>query len=346
MDGAPTGRSDCATIPGVKGSRFQRELAASQWPLSCAQLGALGVTRGRYRGPRFRQVQYGHYAPAVEDPTNLTAAQRILDATPLLVPGAAFGGWAAAYVHGVDWLDGRTVQQKHIPIDLISDRLRRRSTKAITYRQAPLSAADFTDISGLPVTVPLRTAYDGARWSPSVEEAVVFLDAMLAFQEVGLEALQTYVEDRAGRGIEQARQAMSLCRPGVASPWESRLRYCCQIHAGLPEPMINVPLFDAADGSFLGIPDLFDPDAALAMEFDGEQHRTRHQHRRDNLREEGLERANVTVIRVDSLDLMHDRRALVRRILDGRQRGLRRDRRFDRWTLTEPGWWLARHARR
>lgn len=269
-------------------SRFQRELAAAYWPLSCAQLAALGVTRGRYRGRRFRQVQYGYYAPAVEDVTKLTAAQRILDATPLLVPGAAFGGWAAAYVLGVDWIDGRTVRQLDIPIDVISHRLRRRSTHAMRYRQAPLSGADIINISGLPITVPLRTAYDGARWSPGVEEAVAFLDAMLAFNHVDLEALESYVANRAGRGINQARQAVSLCRPGVASPWESRLRYCYRIQAGLPEPLINVPVFDDK-GSFLGIPDLFDPESALAVEFDGEQHREREQHRKDNLREEGLE---------------------------------------------------------
>lgn len=329
----------------MKASRFQRELAAAYRPLSCAELATRGISRGRYRGPRFRQVQYGYYAPATEDVTRLTTAQRILDATPSLVPGAAFGGWAAAYVHGVDWLDGRTVRQQDIPIDLISDRLRRRSTEAMTYRQAPLAGADVVNVSGLPVTTPLRTAYDGARWSLSPEDAVVFLDAMLAFHQVDREALVSYVGNRAGRGIEQARRAVALCRPGVASPWESRLRYCYRIEAGLPEPLINVPVFDD-DGSFLGIPDLFDPESALAVEFDGEQHREREQHRKDNLREEGLERANVTVVRVDSLDLMRDRRGLVRRMHDGRQRGLRRDRRFDRWTLTEPGWWLAGHARR
>lgn len=54
------------------------------------------------------------------------------------------------------------------------------------------------------------------------------------------------------------------------------------------------------DGSFLGIPDLFDPDSALAVEFDGEQHREREQHRRDNLREEGSHRARLVARRACS----------------------------------------------
>ena len=35
-----------------------------------------------------------------------TPAQRILEAVPLVPAGGAWTGWAAAYVHGVDYLDG------------------------------------------------------------------------------------------------------------------------------------------------------------------------------------------------------------------------------------------------
>lgn len=289
-------------------------------------------------------MQYGYYAPALPDGSAPSTAQRILDATPLLIPGSAFGGWAAAYMQGVDWLDGRTIRQRDVPVDLVSDRLHRKNTGRISYRQAALPAAEITTIAGLPVTTPLRTAFDGARWSVSVEEAMVFLDGMLAFGRIDRHALDDYLESRTANGIERARQAAALCRPNVASLWESRLRYTFQVHAGLAEPMINVPLFDP-HGTFLGIPDLFDPEAALAVEFDGEQHREREQHRNDNLREEGLEQANVTVVRADSLDILRDRKRLVTRIQDGRRRGLLRNRLFDRWTLTQPTWWLRRQLR-
>lgn len=65
---------------------------------------------------------------------------------------------------------------------------------------------------------------------------------------------------------------------------------------------MNPPVFDLA-GNFLGIVDLLDVEAGLALEFDGQAHRLRGQHRHDNIREERLEHANLVVCRVDSLDL-------------------------------------------
>ena len=75
-----------------------------------------------------------------------------------------------------------------------------------------------------------------------------------------------------------------------------------QLQAGLPRPLVNRPVFDL-DGRFLGIPDLLDPEAGLVTEFDGRLHRERRQHQTDNIREEKLEGSNLTVCRVDSLDL-------------------------------------------
>ena len=59
----------------------------------------------------------------------------------------------------------------------------------------------------------------------------------------------------------------------------------------------------APDGRLLGVADLFDPEAGLVTEFDGQDHRRRRQHRADNPREEELEAANLVVCRVDSIDL-------------------------------------------
>ena len=61
-----------------------------------------------------------------------------------------------------------------------------------------------------------------------------------------------------------------------------------QREAGLPRPAVNVPIFDRNEG-VLGIADLFDDEAALVTEFDGQDHRRRRQHRRTTLREESLE---------------------------------------------------------
>lgn len=114
------------------------------------------------------------------------------------------------------------------------------------------------------------------------------------------------------------------------------------LQAGLPRPLVNVPLF-TPDGRFLGIPDLLDPEAGLVTEFDGQDHRDRRQHRADNIREEKLEGANLLVCRVDSLDLQSPL-PLEDRLQARYQQATRRDRSRDGWTLEQPLWWRRKHA--
>ena len=140
--------------------------------------------------------------------------------------------------------------------------------------------------------------------------------------------------------MTQLRAALALANARSASPWESRLRMFYLLRARLPQPLVNVPVFDLS-GNFLGIPDLFDPEAGLATEFDGQDHRRRDQHRADNIREEALEVVNLAVCRVDSLDTRQP--GPLRERLRGRHaQGMRRDRSQDRWTLVEPPWWQPR----
>ncbi len=144
------------------------------------------------------------------------------------------------------------------------------------------------------------------------------------------------------RGVNQVREALSWVDGRSASTWETRLRmfYCRQ--AGLPRPQVNVPIFDL-DERLLGIADLFDEEAGLVTEFDGQDHRRRRQHQGDNIREERLETTNLTVCRVDSLDLRQPG-PLAERLRARRAQGMHRDRRYDRWTLVEPEWWHRRRA--
>lgn len=317
-----------------------------------------GVGRGSLQGNAWRRVARGFYVPAsagwicdnADDgsrPERLSTAQRILDATPRLSGRAALGTWAAAYVHGVDWLDGRSPHtMTDLPVDIIAPDLKRRSTRDIKYHGSELAAMDRVSKDGFPITSMVRTAFDGARWADSLEEAVVFIDSMLAFGKLHLPRLNDYVVEHTGwPGVEKAAAAARLARFGVRSGWETRLRMCWLIDAHLPDPLVNVPIFDRSE-KLLGIADLFDPDSGLVAEFDGEQHREPGHHRKDNIREEELESANLVVVRSDKVDVRTDRPQLISRLIDGYRRGQRRDRRWDRWTLTQPDWWLTRQSRR
>lgn len=246
-------------------------------------------------------------------------------------------GWAAAFVHGVDWLDGRGVDGRHLPVPLcVGPDVRRRSTERLVYTRARLSPTDKQVRFGLPVTSPMRTALDCARWAVDLEEAVVALDALARFDLVNLSSFAQYVADSPRVvGIRQVRQALTHAEEGVRSAWESRLRMDAVLEAGLPRLLVNPAVYDDR-GRFVAIPDLLDVEAGLMLEYDGSGHRERQQHNADNVREEALERVGLTVVRADSLDYRQRRAQLVSRMRDGRRRGLDRDRRRDHWTLAGP----------
>ena len=320
--------------------RFRSELPTAQPPTRFGVLTGQGVGRGSLVGSSWIRSSRGFYRPvSAESPT-----QRILDAVPLLGASGTIGGWAAAFMAGADWFDGiNPYTGSPFPVDVLSPDLKRRSTGLVRYRTAQLGADDVLELDDIAtITVPLRTAFDLARWAPTLEESVVALDGMLAQLGVSRAELSEYViRHHHLHGGERVAQAAIWAEPGVKSLWETRLRMCYRQQAGLPAPLINQPIFDL-DGKFLGAPDLFDPEAAVASEFDGEYHRDRLRHRADNLREEDLEEANVTVQRVDSIDLIRDRTPLSKRLQRGYQRGRRRDRRHDSWTLEQPDWWRRR----
>ncbi|HEY0237419.1 MAG TPA: hypothetical protein VGC37_02125 [Friedmanniella sp.] len=192
------------------------------------------------------------------------------------------------------------------------------------------------------LTSARQTAEDLAREAPNLTEAVVALDVLVRAGLVRQQVLEAELGAcTGGRGARQARAAAALCRTGVRSPWETRLRLFV-LELGLPEPLINVPVFDLG-GGFLGAPDLLDVEAGLAIEFDGAGHREREQHRNDNVREEGFEHGGLVVARADSLDLTVHRAELGPRLRAAHADALR-NRRPVRWTLAEPSWWRGMPA--
>lgn len=125
-----------------------------------------------------------------------TSAQRILEAVPLIPPTGALAGWAAAYVLGVDMLDGLdpfTLAPEILTVSLGST-AGRVNHHQIRYVRDRLLPTDRLLHRGIPVTSPTRTAFDGARWAPDLVEAVVFLD------QVG-HALDLRLDELAGRCV-------------------------------------------------------------------------------------------------------------------------------------------------
>lgn len=110
------------------------------------------------------------------------------------------------------------------------------------------------------------------------------------------------------------RRAIELASGEGESPMESRLRVLL-VTDGLPKPAVQSSLYDEA-GVFIARPDLYYPEARLALEYDGATHRT--SLATDNRRQNRLIEAGYRVLRFTAGDISYRPAsvvALVRRAL-------------------------------
>jgi hypothetical protein len=118
------------------------------------------------------------------------------------------------------------------------------------------------------------------------------------------------------RGVPRLRRAVQLVRAGTDSPAETTTRVIL-VRAGLPEPVIGHKVFDG--DRYVGRPDLAYVKERIALEYEGDLHRTdRQQFRRDIERKELFHDARWRTIRVTADHHMNppilvrrERRALV-----------------------------------
>jgi hypothetical protein len=211
-------------------------------------------------------------------------------------------GFAAAALHGSKWVD-----DVHV-VDLIHDNWR--SPPGIQIHGDRIAKDEIDQVAGMPVTSAARTALDFGCWYPTVS-AVAGIDALAGVVEIKAADVELLVRRYPGRrGVARVRQATELFDPGAQSPKESWLRVVL-IQAGLPRPQTQIPVLDDF-GRPIAYLDMGWEDVKVAVEYDGEQHRTdRRQYSWDVKRLAALERLGWIVIRV----LAGDRPAeIVRRV--------------------------------
>jgi hypothetical protein len=193
-----------------------------------------------------------------------------------------------------------------------------------------LASGERTQVDGIPVTTPVRTAFDLARTS-DVDDAVAGLDRLRALGLLDVEELAGLVRGRPGwKGVVAARRALALSADGVESPQESRMRLVW-LAAGLPVPLCNPVVLDA-DGRFVARVDVLDPSSGLVAEYDGAVHSAADRRSADADRQERLQAAGIEVLRATSTDLATptSRARWQSRAVAARTRALARHR---RWTL-------------
>ncbi|MCZ7435373.1 DUF559 domain-containing protein [Micromonospora sp. WMMC241] len=220
-----------------------------------------------------------------------------------LPPGAALAGRSAAWLLGVDLLargDRVTV--------LLPTGARLRPHPRLSIVRSPLPGADRRWFAGLPVTTPLRTAFDLGRQGARAE-ALVAVDALLRRQVVKLPALRAYAADRPGwPGSRLLREVLALAEPLSESPMETRLRLLL-LDAGLGPLTAQHEV--RGGGRFLARVDLAWPALRIAVEYDGDQHRERARFRRDVARLNALRSAGWIVLRFTADDVLRRPEATV-----------------------------------
>ncbi|OBJ51936.1 hypothetical protein [Mycobacterium sp. 1423905.2] len=196
-------------------------------------------------------------------------------------------GRAAAALHGAKWIDD------FIPIEVIG--MLHHPPPGVIVRRERISDDDVVEVNGLPVTNPVWTAFDLARHLPR-GMAVAHLDALSA--ATGLAAgdvAELLARHRGARNIRRCRRALALMDGGAQSPKESWLRLLV-MDAGLPRPVTQIKV---TDGHFVAYLDMGWEEPMVALEYDGEQHRTdRRQYVKDLRRGEMIAELGWRVIRV------------------------------------------------
>jgi len=153
------------------------------------------------------------------------------------------------------------------------------------------------------VTVPARTFIDLAAEGDR-NLLIVAGDAMATRGLASpAELARLANETRRRRGITIARAIARMVTPGADSPMESVLRLAL-IDGGLPHPEVNPDLYDEA-GGWIGRPDLACPELKIAIQYEGDVHRTNRKWQKDIARDEALRDHGWEIIRVTAAQLRH-----------------------------------------
>lgn len=177
---------------------------------------------------------------------------------------AVVAGAAASALHGAKWVDD------NLPVELIWRNAR--APAGVITRADSLLAEEIQQLEGLAVTSPERTAFDLGRRG-RLDDAVARLDALAQATDFKVSAIEQLVSrHRHVRGLRQLEAVLNLVDAGAESPRETLLRLLV-IRAGYPRPRTQIPVLSPAGRRWYYL-DMGWEDIMLALEYDGDHHRT------------------------------------------------------------------------
>ncbi|PNH85060.1 hypothetical protein [Arthrobacter sp. AFG20] len=265
-------------------------------PFTIRQATDAGLTRRRTRALDLASPCHGVRAPAAVEITLLIRARGLALAT-----GAVVSHLSAAALWGfplpLRFEDHKTI---HLTSRGGARAVRR---KSVCGHRLPLAEDEISDGRYVACTSPLRTWFDLAGIL-SLQDLVIAGDFLLRRKSPlsTPDALDSFLEGKKGRaGYPKAMKARVLIRANTDSPKETELRLLLTA-AGLPEPGINVPMFDGT-GGWIQDPDMSYEDFKIAIQYDGGHHAAPAQRRSDIYRDENARSLGWLVVVLTQLDL-------------------------------------------
>jgi very-short-patch-repair endonuclease len=173
-------------------------------------------------------------------------------------------GRAAAAVHGAKWFGADT------PVEVLWSN--NRPPEGIITRREPIAPGEIMWHNGFAVAIPARAGLDLGRHLPR-NAAVAALDSLAAATGVTAEDILSLAHRYKGsRGVKRCRDAVELMDAGAQSPQETKLRLLL-VDKGFRRPETQIPVADD-DGYVFAYLDMGWSDVKIAVEYDGEHHRT------------------------------------------------------------------------
>jgi hypothetical protein len=202
-------------------------------------------------------------------------------------------GRSASALHGAKWVDANR------PAEIIYQN--RHAPAAIRAWSDRIEDDEQVLLGGVKVTTPTRTALDVACRYPVVK-AVATIDSLARATDLKMADVDLLAERYKGRrGIRRAHIALSLVDAGAESPRETWLRLLL-VRAGFPPPQTQIPVYDEY-GRLVAVLDMGWEQLKLAVEYDGDHHRTdRRQFNKDIRRGEALTELGWIDVRVTTED--------------------------------------------
>jgi hypothetical protein len=278
------------------------------WPFLGSEALAAKALPERAMRAIYDPVYPGVYVPGGID---LTADQRAEAAWLWSRRKAVVSGHSAAALLGANWVDA-TLNAELIYAN-------RRPPAGITVHSETLLPDEVSEVGGIVVTSPARTAFDIGRRVHSRLRAIQQLDALAHATDVKAIDVEAIMSRHVGaRGVVRLRRVLPLVDGGAESPQETRTRLAL-VDAGIPAPRTQIVVRDEY-GEFVARIDMGYEDLRVGIEYDGPQHWTNAEQRdRDIDRYSALLDLGWVIVRVSSELLRYRQATFISRVVAAMQ---------------------------